>query len=93
MLIKEITRRVNEKNIWQAVYTAGATLPTPFGTATYWHRNLNPQKTVECGFAYRPHSQTQGQFNKLNRVPEETKLVGLREMRPEDVPNVSILLN
>ena len=42
VLIKEITRRVNLTNVWQAVYTAGATLPTPFGTATYWHRNLNP---------------------------------------------------
>ena len=29
ILIKEITRRVNRCNIWQAVYTAGATIPTP----------------------------------------------------------------
>lgn len=30
VLIKEITRRVNCKNIWQAIYTAGIIIPTPF---------------------------------------------------------------
>jgi glycylpeptide N-tetradecanoyltransferase len=29
VLIKEVTRRVNLKGIFQAVYTAGAILPTP----------------------------------------------------------------
>jgi glycylpeptide N-tetradecanoyltransferase len=42
VLIKEITRRVNVCDIWQAIYTSGTTLPTPFGSAVYWHRNLNP---------------------------------------------------
>lgn len=42
MLIREITRRVNVCDIWQAIYTSGTTLPTPFGSAVYWHRNLNP---------------------------------------------------
>lgn len=42
VLIKEITRRVNLCDIWQAIYTSGTTLPTPFGSAVYWHRNLNP---------------------------------------------------
>jgi len=32
VLIKEVTRRVNLQNIWQAIYTAGVVLPTPFGT-------------------------------------------------------------
>ncbi len=54
VLIQEVTRRVNLTNVWQAIYTAGATLPTPFGVANYWHRNLNPAKTVEVGFAYKP---------------------------------------
>ena len=42
ILIKEITRRVNRCNIWQAIYTAGATIPTPIAGTQYWHRNLNP---------------------------------------------------
>lgn len=33
VLIKEITRRVNLKNIWQAVYTSGQLLPTPVAKA------------------------------------------------------------
>ena len=32
-LIQEVTRRVNRMDIWQAIYTAGKTLPTPFATA------------------------------------------------------------
>lgn len=47
VLIKEITRRINLHNIWQAVYTAGVTIPTPVANATYWHRSLNPKKLVE----------------------------------------------
>lgn len=60
VLIKEITRRVNCIDIWQAIYTAGKTLPTPFGTAQYWHRNLNPKKLIEVGFSYLPAGKTIG---------------------------------
>lgn len=35
LLIKEITRRVNLTDIWQAVYTAGIKIPTPVSTARY----------------------------------------------------------
>ena len=42
LLISEITRRVNLRDQWQAIYTSGTVLPTPFATAPYWHRNLNP---------------------------------------------------
>jgi glycylpeptide N-tetradecanoyltransferase len=50
VLIKEITRRVNLLNIWQAVYTAGIVIPKPISTATYWHRSLNPKKLIDVGF-------------------------------------------
>ena len=32
-LIREVTRRVNLRNQWQAIYTSGTTLPTPWSTA------------------------------------------------------------
>lgn len=35
VLIREITRRVNQKGIFQAVYTAGVVLPKPVGTCRY----------------------------------------------------------
>lgn len=47
VLIREITRRVNLKGIFQAVYTAGVVLPTPVTTCRYWHRSLNPRKLID----------------------------------------------
>jgi glycylpeptide N-tetradecanoyltransferase len=35
ILIREVTRRVNCMEIWQAIYTAGVKLPTPFASAQY----------------------------------------------------------
>lgn len=51
VLIKEITRRVNRRNMWQAVYTAGVVVPTPLSRARYFHRSLNPQKLIEVNFS------------------------------------------
>jgi len=50
-MIKEVTRRVNLQNIWQAYYTSGEIFPHPFATATYFHRTLNPVKNVKVGFS------------------------------------------
>ena len=47
VLIKEITRRVNLTDRWQAVYTAGVVLPRPVGRCRYYHRSLNPKKLIE----------------------------------------------
>ena len=43
VLIKELTRRVNRNNGWQAVYTAGTEVPTPITNATY---NLSSPLTL-----------------------------------------------
>ena len=51
VLIKEVTRRVNERDIWQAVYTAGVVLPKPVARCRYFHRSLNVKKLVEVGFS------------------------------------------
>jgi glycylpeptide N-tetradecanoyltransferase len=37
--------------MFQAVYTAGIQLPTPFSTCRYYHRSLNPKKLVDIGFS------------------------------------------
>ena len=49
VLIKEVTRRVNLKGIWQAVYTAGVNIPTPMAECRYFHRSINPKKLIEVG--------------------------------------------
>jgi glycylpeptide N-tetradecanoyltransferase len=57
VLIKEVTRRVHVRNMWQAVinylnihykvYTAGVVIPTPISQTRYHHRSLNPKKLIE----------------------------------------------
>lgn len=54
VLIKEVTRRVNLHNIWQALYTAGIVIPKPISKTTYWHRSLNPKKLLDVGFSSLP---------------------------------------
>ena len=49
VLIKEVTRRVNLQNRWQAVYTAGVVLPKPVARCQYFHRSINPKKLFEVG--------------------------------------------
>ena len=93
VLIREITRRVNRHNIWQAVYTAGKTLPTPVGTACYHHRNLNPRKLIDIGFSYKPEGKTFAQLQKLHKFNHKSYLDNFRAMTDNDVPAVTHLLN
>lgn len=93
VLIKEITRRVNLCDIWQAIYTTGVTLPTPFMAANYWHRNLNPQKLVEAEFSFKPAGKSMAQYVKMHKLSEETTTPGLRPMIETDVASVTCLIN
>lgn len=92
VLIKEITRRVNLKDIWQAVYTAGVVLPKPIGQCRYYHRSLNPKKLIEVGFSRLPPRSTMTRTIKLYRLPEQTATAGFRQMELKDVPQVTMLL-
>jgi len=93
MLIQEVTRQVHLCGMFQAVYTAGVTLPTPFTEARYYHRSLNPKKLVEVGFSGLSKNMTVARAVKLYRVAEKTALVGLRAMEEKDVPSVAKLLH
>lgn len=92
VLIKEVTRRVNLTNIWQAIYTAGVVIPTPFSTCRYYHRNLNPPKLVDIGFSPLPRGSTIARLVRNYAMPTTTSVPGFREMRKEDVPQVGNLL-
>lgn len=78
VLIKEITRRVNLTNTWQAIYTAGVVVPKPIATANYWHRSLNPKKLVEIGFNSLPPKMPMARYVKLHKLPkrEDLTIVG-----------------
>ena len=93
VLIKEITRRVNMHNIWQAVYTAGVTIPTPIANATYWHRSLNPKKLVEVRFSALPPGTPMSRFIRLHKLPAKPSIPGFRLMKKADVPRVHEMLN
>ena len=95
VLIKEITRRVNMNNIWQAIYTAGVVIPTPVATTTYHHRSLNPKKLVEIGFSSLPTGVPMARYIKMQKLAKEkdVNIVGnVREMTKKDVIQVHKLL-
>jgi|EP00505_MAST-04D_sp_SCG-Rhode-Island_P003098 glycylpeptide N-tetradecanoyltransferase len=91
-LIKEVTRRVNRRDIWQAVYTAGVVLPKPVAHARYWHRSINPQKLIEVKFSRLQPRMTMNRTIRLYKLPEEPKTAGLRPMTLADVPSARKLL-
>lgn len=92
VLIKEITRRVNLHDIWQAVYTAGVLLPKPVAECQYWHRSLNPKKLISIGFSRLAPRMTMARTLKLYKLPDQPVTPGLRQMQPKDVPQVTKLL-
>lgn len=93
VLIKEITRRVNILDKWQAVYTAGVVLPKPVGKCRYFHRSLNPKKLVEVRFSSLPPKMTMANLIKSLKLPNRPSTNNLRAMTVEDVPQVHNLLN
>lgn len=93
VLIKEVTRRVNLHNIWQAAYTAGVVLPKPIASNRYYHRSLNPKKLIEIGFSRLPQNMTMARTIKLYRLKDEFKCTGLRPMVTDDIPDACKLLN
>ena len=93
VLIKEVTRRVNRCNIWQAIYTAGVVIPTPIAATTYYHRSLNPKKLVDVGFSHLPAKTPMARYIKLQKLPNSTSIPGLRPMETKDAKAVFHLLN
>lgn len=92
VLIKEVTRRVNLTNTWQAVYTAGVVLPRPVAQCRYFHRSLNPKKLIEVGFSRLAPRMTMARTVKMYRLPENPLIPGFRQMASKDVPAVTKLL-
>lgn len=72
VLIKEITRRVNQTGVFQAVYTAGVVLPVPVASCRYYHRSLNPKKLVRVGFSRLNPRMTMARMQKLYKVADKT---------------------
>jgi len=93
VLIREITRRVNVQGRFQAVYTAGVTIPTPISSCQYWHRSLNPKKLIDVEFSYLKKKMTLQRTIKLYHLPEAPQTPGLRPLEKKDCPSACELLN
>merc|ERR1719401_3145891 len=91
VLIKEITRRVNQSGTFQAVYTAGVVLPGHVARCRYHHRTLDAKKLVEVGFTRLPPRTTLARMIKRHRLPA-VPAAGLRPLRPADVPAARALV-
>lgn len=92
-LIKEITRRVNAKDVWQATYTAGVLLPKPISKARYWHRSLDIKKLVDIGFTRLGRDASMSRAVQMFKLAAKPKSEGLRHMTETDVPRVTALLS
>lgn len=57
VLIKEVTRRINRANVWQAIYTSGTLIPKPYTAASYYSRAINKKKLVDIGFSKKPKNK------------------------------------
>ena len=93
VLIKEVTRRVNRCNIWQAIYTAGVVIPSPIAATTYFHRSLNPKKLIDVNFSSLPAKTPMARYLKIQKLPNDTSTVGIRPMESKDVYVVHSMLN
>lgn len=92
VLIREITRRCNLVEIWQAIYTGGKLLPTPVGTCRYFHRSLDWAKLYEVNFSPLPANSTKSRQIMKYKLPDRTATAGLRPMQTKDVSAVKSLL-
>ncbi|GFE55141.1 hypothetical protein BaOVIS_025450 [Babesia ovis] len=93
VLIKEVTRRINLCNIWQAVYTAGVLIPKPVATCRYWHRPLDIRKLVNAQFSTIGNRMTISRAQRLYRLPDSAEDIRMRPMVPRDLDGVYELLN
>ncbi|EIW85083.1 N-myristoyl transferase [Coniophora puteana RWD-64-598 SS2] len=91
VLIKEITRQCHLLGVFQAIYTAGAILPTPVSTCRYYHRLLNVSKLVDVKFTYVPRNMTLARMIRLYKIGLSPSIPGLREMEEKDVAQVADL--
>lgn len=89
VLIQEITRRVNMKNIWQAVFTNGINLPGYNAICNYYSRILDVKYLHDNNFMSKQDQTFIRRYNKLLTVHTDTTF---RRCTQNDVPCVVKLL-
>ncbi|KAI5181367.1 glycylpeptide N-tetradecanoyltransferase [Nematocida sp. AWRm80] len=85
LLIQEITRRVNEKGTFKALFTAGESLPNVFAKVSYYHRILKNDDLVERGFCDR--TDIEHTLSTPNTLLSQN-ILPLRVATPKDIPQI-----
>ena len=93
VLIKEITRRINLKNIWQGIYKTFAYLPKAFTKSQYFYRVINLKKLLDVQYTYLPNNKMSlGNALKKYDLPDEPKISGFRKMEAKDLEQIYNLI-
>tara|TARA_Y100000590_G_scaffold455846_1_gene605237 strand:- start:1582 stop:2742 length:1161 start_codon:yes stop_codon:yes gene_type:complete len=94
LMIKEVTRRVNCCDIYQAIYTAGVVIPKPISICNYHHRPINIEKLVDVGFFFKKETTPMKIMKKLYDLSSnDNKSIKLRPIEEKDVNSSLLLLN
>ncbi|KAK7054778.1 glycylpeptide N-tetradecanoyltransferase [Paramarasmius palmivorus] len=84
VLIKEVTRQVHLKGIFQAIYTAGVGDPNAC-------LSMPVAKLVDIKFSFVPRHTTLARMINNHKLPDRAVIPGLREMEQSDIPQVTEL--
>ena len=92
VLIKEITRRINLKNIWHGVYATYTYLPKPFSKCDYFYRSINLKKLIDIQYTSLPGKISLGKALKNHELPDEPLISGFRKMTEKDLEQIYELI-
>ena len=82
VLIKEMTRRTNLHDIWQAFYTTSIDLPNNLFEGTYYHRCINIPKLIDLGFTFLSKLDVK-KTSKVYKI-EDTLNINIRLLEDKD---------
>ncbi len=82
ILIREITRRVNLTNVWQAIYTAGIIIPKPIAKTMYFHRLMNTKKLLDVGFSSLPSGMPVARYMKIQKMHDSKDVQVIGTIKP-----------
>ncbi|EIJ94809.1 uncharacterized protein NEPG_00333 [Nematocida parisii ERTm1] len=83
LLIKEITKEVNRKGIFTALFTSGEKLPYIFTRSRYYHRILKEGNLVESGFCDPEDIE---KITEDTIIFQDSPTVHYRRITEEEVP-------
>ena len=89
LMITELVRRANFKNVYQAIFTSGKLFSSPLSTAKYYHRPLNFEKLYELGFAELPFYVSLPVMHERCSIKyADTEIMPMRALGKHGIPDI-----